>query len=195
MKIGIDFDNTIACYDGVFYQAALEKGLIPESLSKDKTSVRDFLRDAGKEEEWILLQGYVYGSRMDLAKAYPFIEETFQDLFYKGYTLFIVSHKTKTPYKGPTYDLHEAATRWLENKPFFSSVENAFFELTLEKKLERIHSLNLDIFIDDLPELLSHPAFPKGTKRVLFDPEKKYEKVKSVESISSWKEIISLITT
>ena len=29
MRIGIDFDNTIACYDGVFHAAALERGLIP----------------------------------------------------------------------------------------------------------------------------------------------------------------------
>jgi hypothetical protein len=32
MRIGLDFDNTIACYDGVFHAAALERGLIPEAL-------------------------------------------------------------------------------------------------------------------------------------------------------------------
>ena len=29
MRIGIDFDNTIACYDGVFHAAALETGSDP----------------------------------------------------------------------------------------------------------------------------------------------------------------------
>src|SRR6185437_11131914 len=40
MRIGIDFDNTIACYDGVFHAAALERGLIPKDLARDKNSVR-----------------------------------------------------------------------------------------------------------------------------------------------------------
>ena len=38
MRIGIDFDNTIACYDGVFHQAALERGLIPPILPTTRTA-------------------------------------------------------------------------------------------------------------------------------------------------------------
>jgi len=29
MRIGVDFDNTVICYDKVFHAAAVEKGLIP----------------------------------------------------------------------------------------------------------------------------------------------------------------------
>ena len=44
MIVGIDFDNTIVCYDSLFYNIALEKGLIPSNISKSKNSVRDYLR-------------------------------------------------------------------------------------------------------------------------------------------------------
>ncbi len=43
MRIGIDFDNTIACYDGVFHKAAIERGLIPDDLDSSKNAVRDYL--------------------------------------------------------------------------------------------------------------------------------------------------------
>ena len=33
MRIGVDFDNTLVCYDGVFHRAALERGLIPSDLA------------------------------------------------------------------------------------------------------------------------------------------------------------------
>jgi len=51
MRIGIDFDNTIACYDGVFHAAALERGLIPSELGRDKNSVRDYLNGAGRNDD------------------------------------------------------------------------------------------------------------------------------------------------
>ena len=71
MRIGIDFDNTIACYDGVFHTAALERGLIPANLGRDKNSVRDHLNGAGRNDDFTELQGYIYGARMDLVAPYP----------------------------------------------------------------------------------------------------------------------------
>src|SRR5579883_2684875 len=71
MRIGIDFDNTIACYDGVFHAAALERGLIPPDLARDKNSVRDHLNGSGRKDDFTELQGYVYGARMDLVSPFP----------------------------------------------------------------------------------------------------------------------------
>ena len=71
MRIGLDFDNTIACYDGVFHAAALARGLIPADLPPHKTSVRDFLNGSGRKQDFTELQGYVYGARMDLAQVFP----------------------------------------------------------------------------------------------------------------------------
>ena len=71
MRIGIDFDNTIICYDTVFYTIALEKGLITKDISQNKDSVRDHLRASGKEDIWTELQGLVYGARIHEALPFP----------------------------------------------------------------------------------------------------------------------------
>ena len=70
MRIGVDFDNTIADYEGVFHAAAIERGLIDADLPKGKNAVRDFLNSSGRKDDFTALQGYVYGSRMDLARPY-----------------------------------------------------------------------------------------------------------------------------
>ena len=61
--IGLDFDNTLVCYNKLFHQTALEK-LIDESIPVDKVVIRDYLRRINREEEFTLLQGEVYGSRI-----------------------------------------------------------------------------------------------------------------------------------
>ena len=71
MRIGIDFDNTIVCYDEAFHASAVEKKLIPPSTPRSKSAVRDYLRRIGNEAAWTELQGYMYGSRMELASPYP----------------------------------------------------------------------------------------------------------------------------
>ena len=191
MKIGIDFDNTIACYTGVFYQAALEWKLIPDSLGHSKGSVRDYLRSIGQEDEWTKLQGYVYGSRMDLAEPFPGVADFFKHCKAAGITTVIISHKTKHPYIGPKYDLHEAAKQWLSTQSF--SPHAAFFELTLKDKLSRIGSLKCDYFIDDLPELLAEPIFPNSVKKILFDPLDVHPDVADVIRVTSWKQISQVI--
>src|ERR1700730_10175386 len=70
--VGIDFDNTIVCYDALFHRLACERSLIPRDLAANKTAVRDYLRTVSKENEWTALQGIAYGERM--AEAAPFTE-------------------------------------------------------------------------------------------------------------------------
>ena len=51
--IGIDFDNTIVCYDDVFARVAVELGLVPPKVATSKTAIRDHLRaatDAGADD-------------------------------------------------------------------------------------------------------------------------------------------------
>lgn len=177
MRIGIDFDNTIACYDGVFHAAAVERGLIPADLPTGKTSVRNHLRAIGREDDWTELQGYVYGARMDLVGLYPGVASFIAGAQRAGHDVFIVSHKTRTPYRGPAYDLHEAARAFLAARRLTDPAqggippERAFFELTIAAKLARIAALGLDTFIDDLPEVLAEAAFPPRCRAILFDPD------------------------
>jgi hypothetical protein len=189
MRIGIDFDNTIACYDGVFHAAARERGLIPADIGGDKNSVRDHLNSAGRNDDFTELQGYVYGVRMDLVAPYPGFADFVAAARKVGHELFIVSHKTRHPILGPKYDMHAAARGFLSSRGLTgegaSQIDpsRVFFELTKEEKVARAAGLRCEIFIDDLPEILTMPGFPDGMLRILFDPENRFASV--AESIGN----------
>ena len=175
MRIGLDFDNTIANYDGVFHAAAVERGLVPVDLDTGKNAVRDYLNGSGRKDAFTELQGYVYGARMDLVAPYPGVADFVATARRAGHTLYVVSHKTRQPILGPAYDLHEAARRFLEASGFFGDAmiapEHACFELTKEDKVARAAALDLEVFVDDLPEILTMTGFPAGMRRILFDPQ------------------------
>ncbi|NGX56912.1 MAG: hypothetical protein K1060chlam5_01165 [Candidatus Anoxychlamydiales bacterium] len=193
IKVGIDFDNTIVCYDNVFHATALEKKLIPTTIQKSKEKVRDYLRSIGKEKKWTQLQGYVYGARMDLAKPFNGIGEFFKKALKNNIEILIISHKTLFPFMGPKYDLHKAAKNWLKNQNFYNDDISAFFELTLKEKLNRISKENCDYFIDDLPELLTESSFASNVKKILFDPQNLHKNSSKYQKATSWQEILSII--
>lgn len=180
MRIGVDFDNTIACYDGVFHAIAVERGLISASVATDKTSVRDYLRGQGQDAVFTELQGYVYGPGMRHVGLYAGVAEALRDFVAAGHTVFLISHKTRTPFAGASYDLHEAAWSFLRMQRLVDAADAPFrtgdiyLELTREAKLARIGTQRCDMFIDDLPEVLAAADFPAATRGILFDPEGSY---------------------
>ena len=111
----------------------------------------------------------------------------------------IISHKTRYPFIGPQYDLHQSARDWLEQRGFFDAGriglarENVFFELTKEAKLERIRACGVSHFIDDLPELLSAPGFPNEVQRILFDPNGLYAGEGKFIRTKSWEQTHKLL--
>lgn len=181
MKIGLDFDNTIVRYDNVFHAVALEWGMIESAVPKCKLAVRDFIRKMGNEDRWTEMQGYVYGMCMQSAEMYEGLLQFIQGA--KEHEIFIISHKTKYPFLGPRYDLHAAARQWIQENVQLE-MQNVFFEETKEKKLERIDLLKCDVFVDDLPEIIFSPNFPKNTRPILFDPNKMHGPSES--TFSSW---------
>src|SRR3954451_21234001 len=180
MRIGIDFDNTIACYDGVFHAAALERGLIPADLGRDKNSVRDHLNGSGRKDDFTELQGYVYGAHMDLVSPYPGFAAFVAAARAAEHDLFIVSHKTKHPILGPQHDMHAAARGFLTDRGLMGAEhgqiapDRVFFELTKDDKVARAHALACELFVDDLPEILAMTGFPDGMRKVLFDPANQF---------------------
>lgn len=197
--IGVDFDNTIVRYDEVFGRVALDLGLVPPHAATSKTAIRDHLRAAGQEDRWTELQGIIYGPRMMDAAPFPGVVEFFTACRAAGLPVAIVSHRTRFPYLGERHDLHAAARDWLARQGFHDPagiglpVERVFFEETKEAKLARISQLGCTHFIDDLPELLSHPLFPANVGRILFDPHGQHGPLPGIDPAPSWERISDLL--
>ena len=196
MILGVDFDNTIACYDGLFHALAQERGLIPADLSTDKTTVRDYLREAGKEDDWTELQGLGYGPQIVRAKPFPGLIGALATAKEAGIETHIVSHKTKHPYRGEPHDLHAAARAFLDQhgvSPDIVPAARVHLELTKEAKLQRIAALRCTHFVDDLPEFLGDPGFPSGVTRWLFDPADRYAAETRFERFTAWDQITEAV--
>ena len=172
--IGLDFDNTLVNYDGLFHKLAVEKRLIEKSTPMKKTIIRDYLRSIDKEDEFTILQGEVYGKRILEANGSPGMIEALKHISNSGIKMVLVSHKTQFPYKGPKYDLRKAALKWLEAKDFFNEAglnwrrDEVHFEASKEDKINKIVKLGCTHYIDDLPEILR--MLPNSIKRIHYDP-------------------------
>lgn len=176
MRIGIDFDNTIVGYDQVFASLAVSWGMLPEGIAANKAGVREFLRGReGGEMQWQRLQGRVYGAEMGRAQLMEGVGDFLAEARSRGDEIFIVSHKTMYGHFDPDrVNLREASMNWMEQHHFFDpdqfglKPENVFFLSTREKKIQKIEALDLDWFIDDLPEVLRADGFPENTGKIWF---------------------------
>ncbi len=194
MLIGIDFDNTIVSYDDAFHAIAVERGLIAAGTPMVKNAVRDAMRRTGREDEWTLLQGHVYGPGMERARPFPGVVNFLRLCRERRVPVRVISHRTMKPFMGPEHDLHDWARRWLLRNHFFEdtglSPEHVFFEETKTAKLARIAEQGCTLFIDDLPEFLVEPGFPESVGRILFDPSGTHES--PFAQARSWAEIETL---
>jgi hypothetical protein len=174
VKIGIDFDNTLVSYDDVFLRAAIERRLLPEHFTGDKTEIRDSIRLRIGDEEWAKLQAEVYGRRMSEATMIEGANDFVAACWDNNATVSIVSHKARFAAADPGgVDLHDAAMSWMERNGFFSqdglrlARDDVFFEPTREAKCRRIAAIACSHFVDDLEEVFLEPSFPLGVARLL----------------------------
>ena len=172
--IGLDLDNTIVSYHRCFHVLALERNGLPATVRAEKNAVRQFFREAGREDEWTELQGIAYGAGMGKAEAFKGALEFVRAAVERGKKVKIISHRTKHPIMGYKTDLHAAAMEWLKATGFVGpgalSPEDVFFETSKEAKMERIRAEGCAVFLDDLPEILASPLFPATVEGWLFDP-------------------------
>jgi hypothetical protein len=201
MRIGLDFDNTIVCYDSLFHRVCVEKNLIPAIVPANKSDVRNFLRKSGREDDWTEMQGYVYGARMLEAAPFPGILDFLATCHAKGLECRIISHKTRHPYKGERYDLHQAAMNWLEHYGFLVTEktgltrERIFLEVTKSDKVRRIATCQCTHFVDDLPEFLEELKGLSGLHKFLFDPNRIYTVHSDYTIISDWQEAYAALSS
>lgn len=197
--IGVDFDNTVVCYDEVFFSAALAMGFIPPGVERSKPAIREHIRSRHSDEQWMLVQAEVYGPRMAEARAYPGVVEFFQTCRALSQPVRVISHKTRFPATGKSGDLREAALRWLSDHGFFApervllSPEQIVFTGTRGEKLCAIADAGCTHFIDDLPEVFAEADFPTGVCKILFDPAGAFSGWTEGIRTRSWAEIRELI--
>lgn len=195
MHIGLDFDNTIVCYDQAIARLADELFQLPEGVPRTKLGLRDFLRTEGREPEWTAFQGELYGPGMRYAQPFEGAVATMQQLTQEGHELTIVSHRSRFPYAGKRHDLHRAAQRWIATRLqpagiFMQHSNSVHFMQSKADKLVKIQDIDCGFFLDDLPEILEAPEFPSSTVGILFNPNNDDRKVARQPVISDWKHLI-----
>ena len=173
MRIGIDFDNTIACYDQGFLTVAVELGLVPKGFAGGKKAIRDHVRlGPGGDHDWQRLQARLYGPDIGHAHLMEGVGALLERLKASGIPVVIVSHKTRTSPLDPHTDLRQAALGWMRDKGLFDRYGidpgNVYFEATRDEKIRRIAGLDCTHFIDDLEEVFLDPAFPSSVRPYLF---------------------------
>lgn len=197
-RIGIDFDNTIAGYDHIFQRLAEQWGLIPGNFAGGKKAIRDAIRESSDGElAWQKLQGVVYGRAMQDANLINGVDQFLSKCKSQGVSVFIISHKTRYGhFDDSKTDLRVSATRWMENKGFFSHQgfglmrENVHFSDTRGDKLHVIAKLNIDVFIDDLEEIFLDREFPSHVAQYLYSKTPSKNNNATYKVFSQWKDIL-----
>ncbi|MCH1913354.1 phosphotransferase [Leptospira noguchii] len=202
LRIGLDFDNTLACYDKVFASSAKEQKLIPESWVGSKKELRDFIRTLDDGElVWQKIQGKIYGKFMSQATLFPGVAEFLWKCKFNRAEVFIVSHKTSYGhFDEEKINLRTAALEWMEQKRFFDSeefhipTENIFFAETRIEKIKKINELELSFFIDDLIEVFEEKEFSSNTQKILFGNLNAQDySIERLAGFNSWKKISDFI--
>lgn len=201
LKIGIDFDNTIACYDQAFAEVACLMGFQSSYESSTKVKVKQSIQSSSDGDLlWQKLQGQVYGKHMLLAKVFAGVHEFICLAKLRGHEVFVVSHKTEFGhYDEEQVSLRRQAMLWLEKNNFFCtnqlylSKEDIYFESTREDKIQRVQELACTHFIDDLPEVFTEPKFPGCIEKILFSPSDSFSGNASIKVASSWRNITTQV--
>jgi len=197
LRIGLDFDNTIACYDHVFTAAARDRGYLADKGPLNKLEVRARVRALdGGEQKWMALQGEVYGKRMKDAALMPGVADFFTACKTRAVNIFIVSHKTSFGHFDENrVNLRDAACTWMQIQGFFDpdgfalENKNVYFNNTRLEKIARIADLDCTHFIDDLKEVFAEPSFPARVVRILYDPISAAPKNDMYDRHTDWKSI------
>ena len=201
--VGVDFDNTLVSYNGVFWKTAKRLGFIAGGAAINKKSIRDLIRRLPDGEiKWQEVQAYVYGRAMGQAVLMDGVEEFFGFCRNADVRIHIVSHKMQFAAQDKErIDLQQAALKWMRENNFFNSkgfglsAGQVFFESTREEKIRRIKTLSCSCFIDDLEEIFLAPSFPAGVQQCLFDPLGKIPPRANIKVFRNWREITRYFVT
>ena len=175
MVIGIDFDNTVVCYQKAYEKIASNLGIQATKGRSTRQLIKDhcFSKEKGNLK-WTLTQGRLYGVHIQEAELFEGVLETIEHILKQGCEVRIISHKSIYSSVGEIYDFWDGAENFIERE-ILSKLDNALrnrfsfiFCQTLDEKVMEIGKSNCGVFIDDLPEVLNHSSFPSSTQGVHF---------------------------
>ena len=192
--IGVDFDNTVVSYAGLFHEVAVERGLISRDTERSKQVIRDRVRQLPEGEgEWQRLQAVVYGPRMMEATLVEGVPEFFRLCRLNCVETRIISHKTPFASLDPTHtNLRTAALEWMTANRFFERTgfglqrENILFAGSRTEKIELIRKRGCKHFIDDLLEVFLERSFPPDVEKILFSPCGRPNAPSGIVVLSDW---------
>ena len=201
LNIGIDFDNTIADYDLVFEEVAIDMGFLENKNILSKVEVKNKIISQNEGDiNWQRLQGQIYGKYMHKAKVFPGFIEFLLLAKIKGHPISIVSHKSELGHFDENkISLRTEALKWIINNKLVDSElyklkeKDIYFETTRKEKIQRIINLGCNLFIDDLEEVFNEKVFPMEVDKYLFDPLNKKKNTENFTTINSWRSITKLI--
>jgi len=197
VRIGLDLDNTLIDYSHSYFTLAAQFGLSDEY--KTRWDIRARLRNSPpRDYEWQRFQYLLYTKGLDTARistgAIKFM------LTCKGHNdeIFIVSHKTRMTSKSvglPIMNLRDLARDFLVRSsvtPHLIRPNNIYFEETQEEKVGRLNSLELDVVVDDLEEVLGNPLMNSEARLILYgNPQGRESSV--FEHVESFFELSQLL--
>ena len=201
LNIGVDFDNTIADYDLVFEEVAVDMGFLGGRNFLSKADVKNaIISQKDGDINWQRLQGQIYGKYMHKAKVFPGFTEFLLLAKIKGFTISVVSHKSEFGhFDDNKISLRSEALKWIihnkliETDLFKLQKKDIYFEATREEKIQRIITLGCNFFVDDLEEVFNEKNFPVEINKFLFDPLDKKINSKNFVTINSWRSLTKLI--
>jgi hypothetical protein len=172
LRIGIDLDNTLINYSKSY--PAIIKELNYKTKLKKRSEIKQYLKSLGDtniEFEWRKFQSYLYTKGLEYA--YPsFSIKLLLRILNKSHDVFIVSHKTEfTSVEFGKRDLRLISMQWMKHHklvPEYLDLHNIHYCNSQEDKISKINSLNLDVFIDDLGEIIYSSNLDCKIKTVLF---------------------------
>lgn len=137
------------------------------------SQLRKFFKQENQRIEWQKAQSWLYTEGLAYAELSSGAVDLLWRLSKKNIPVCVISHKTmRTPKDFGHLDLHKPARQWIQERlaPSTTGPVAVYFEVTRQKKLEKIKELQVTHFIDDLIEVLQDPEFPENVKKILYDP-------------------------
>ena len=164
----------------------------PDSSKVSKNYVKARIIDKFGETKWTECQGHLYSKYLQFAKPFDGAIFTIQNLQEKGFSINIVSHKTKFPYVGEKINLIDKSKEWIAHnlvdgkKQSILSEKQIIFTQSIEEKISAILDLKASVFIDDLEHVLNH--LPDKIQKIWFNSESERES-ESLITCRDWTEI------